>query len=105
MNIKKIKWNYSSELNLKVDRDFALQTIKNGNGILRFNHYWFACPDVGTNIGGLQDMYKAKKDEESAKKMCIKWNPFVTLKKKTIKMIAGRIIIINQLSPAKLSSC
>lgn len=82
MNIKKIKWNYSSELNLKVDRDFALQTIKNGNGILRFNHYWFACPDVGTNIGGLQDMYKAKKDEESAKKMCIKWNPFVTLKKK-----------------------
>jgi hypothetical protein len=82
MNIKKIKWNYRPEFNLKEDRDFALQTIKNGNGILRFNHYWFSCPDVGTNSGGLQNEYKAKKDEESAKKMCKEWHPFVTLKRK-----------------------
>lgn len=82
MNVSKINWNYRPEFNLKEDRDFALQTIKNGNGILRFNHYWFACPDVGTNTGGLQDMYKAKKDEESAKKMCYEWNPFITLKNK-----------------------
>ena len=82
MNVSKINWNYRPEFNLKEDRDFALQTIKNGNGILRFNHYWFACPDVGTNAGGLQDMYKAKKDEESAKKMCYEWNPFITLKNK-----------------------
>ena len=82
MNVSKIKWNYRTEFNLKEDRDFALQTIKNGNGILRFNHFWFACPDVGTNAGGLQDQYKAKKDEEAAKKMCYEWHPFVTLKKK-----------------------
>jgi len=82
MNVKNIHWNYRPQFNLKEDRDFALQTIKNGNGILRFNHYWFACPDVGTNAGGLQDLYKAKKDEESAKKMCSEWNPFVTLKRK-----------------------
>jgi hypothetical protein len=82
INIPKIKWNYRSEFNLKEDRDFALQTIKNGNGILRFNHYWFSCPDVGSNTGGLQNEYKAKKDEESAKKMCYEWHPFVTLKKK-----------------------
>jgi hypothetical protein len=82
MNVKKIHWNYRPQFNLKEDRDFALQTIKNGNGILRFNRYWFACPDVGSNAGGLQDMYKAKKDEESAKKMCSEWNPFVTLKRK-----------------------
>ena len=82
MNISKISWNYRPEFNLKEDRDFALQTIKNGNGILRFNHYWFSCPDVGTNAGGLQDMYKAKKDEESAKKMCYEWHPFITLKNK-----------------------
>lgn len=82
MNVSKIKWNYRPEFNLKEDRDFALQTIKNGNGILRFNHYWFSCPDVGANIGGLHNEYKAKKDEESAKKMCYEWNPFVTLKKK-----------------------
>lgn len=82
MNVKNIYWNYRSEFNLKEDRDFALQTIKNGNGILRFNRYWFSCPDVGTNTGGLQNEYKAKKDEESAKKMCYEWHPFVTLKKK-----------------------
>jgi hypothetical protein len=82
MNVKKIHWNYRPEFNLKEDRDFSLQTIKNGNGILRFNRYWFGCPDVGSNAGGLQEMYKAKKDEESAKKMCKEWNPFVTLKKK-----------------------
>jgi glycosyltransferase involved in cell wall biosynthesis len=82
MNIKKITWNYRPEFNLKEDRDFALQTIKNGYGILRFNHYWFSCPDVGTNNGGLQDLYKAKRDEEAAKKMCYEWHPFVTLHKK-----------------------
>jgi len=82
MNVKNIHWNYRPQFNLKEDRDFALQTIKNGNGILRFNRSWFACPDVGSNAGGLQDLYKAKKDEESAKKMCSEWNPFVTLKRK-----------------------
>jgi len=82
INVSKIKWDYRPEFNLKEDRDFALQTIKNGNGILRFNHYWFSCPDVGSNKGGLQAEYKAKKDEESAKKMCYEWHPFITLKKK-----------------------
>ncbi len=82
MNVPKIKWDYRSKFNLKEDRDFALQTIKNGNGILRFNHYWFSCPNVGSNKGGLQDQYQAKKDEESAKKMLREWHPFVTLKRK-----------------------
>jgi hypothetical protein len=82
MNVKNINWKYRPEFNLKEDRDFALQTIKNGNGILRFNHYWFSCPDVGTNKGGLQNMYKLKKDEEAAQKMVYEWHPFVSLKKK-----------------------
>lgn len=82
MNVKKIKWNYREKLNLKEDRDFSLQTIKNGSGILRFNHYWFACPNVGTNAGGLQNEYRQKKDEDAAKKMVLEWHPFVTLKDK-----------------------
>lgn len=82
LNIPKIKWDYRPEFDTKEDRDFALQCIKYGAGVLRFNKYWFSCPDVGTNAGGLQDMYKSKKDEESAKKMCAEWHPFVTLKRK-----------------------
>jgi len=82
MNVNKIHWNYRPEFNLKEDRDFALQTIQKGNGILRFNHYWFSCPDIGTNKGGLQDEYKAKKDEASAIKMATEWHPFVTMQKK-----------------------
>jgi hypothetical protein len=82
MNVGKIKWDYRPQFDLKEDRDFALQTIKNGNGILRFNHYWFSCPDVGSNAGGLQDKYKAKKDEETAQKMAVEWNPHITLKRK-----------------------
>jgi hypothetical protein len=82
INTSKIKWQYRPEFNLKEDRDFALQTIKNGNGILRFNKYFYNCPDVGSNVGGLQNEYNSKKDEENAKKMCYEWHPFVTLKKK-----------------------
>jgi len=81
-NINRIKWVYRSEFNMKEDRDFSMQTIQKGNGILRFNKYFYNCPDVGTNPGGLQEEYKSKKDEETAFKMCREWNPFVTLKKK-----------------------
>jgi len=82
MNVARIKWSYRPEYNLKEDRDFALQTISKGNGILRFNHYWFSCPDVGSNKGGLQELYKQKLDERSAVKMCNEWQPFVSLKRK-----------------------
>jgi len=82
MNIDKISWKYREQFNMKEDRDFALQTIQKGSGILRFNHYWFSCPDIGTNKGGLQKEYKDKKDEITAKKMCNEWHPFVTIKNK-----------------------
>lgn len=82
VNVSKIKWNYRSDFNLKEDRDFVLQTIKNGNGVLRFNHLWFSCPNVGSNVGGLHTLYKEKKDVESSVKMCKEWHPFVTLNKK-----------------------
>jgi len=82
INVANIRWQYRSEFNLKEDRDFALQTIKRGNGILRFNHYFFACPNIGSNTGGLQDMYKLKRDEESAVKLAKEWFPFIEIRKK-----------------------
>jgi hypothetical protein len=82
LNVKNIKWNYRPEFNLKEDRDFALQTIKYGNGIVRFNKFFYNCPDVGTNAGGLHNEYKNKKDELSAKKMISEWHPFITMQNK-----------------------
>jgi hypothetical protein len=82
VNVSKIKWRYDSGVNLKEDRDFCIQAVVNGAGVLRYNRIWFSCPNVGSNKGGLQEMYAAKRDEEAAKKMVLKWSPYATLSKK-----------------------
>jgi glycosyltransferase involved in cell wall biosynthesis len=86
LNASKINWSYKP--NTKEDRDFQLQTIKNGSGVLRFNHYWFQCPNVGSNSGGLYELYKAKKDTEWAKKLSQDWHPFVKVVKKNDRIDA-----------------
>jgi hypothetical protein len=86
MNVAKIDWNYTD--NTKEDRDFQLQTIQNGHGVLRFNHYWFSCPDVGTNKGGLHDLYKAKKDKLWAENLVKKWYPYAKLVRKNDRIDA-----------------
>ena len=73
LKVDKIDWEY--EDNTKEDRDFSLETIKNGYGILRFNKYWFRCPNVGTNKGGLNELYQSKKDIEWTKNIVEKWKP------------------------------
>lgn len=86
MNVKKIDWNYND--NTKEDRDFQLQTIKNGYGVLRFNHYWFSCPDVGSNKGGLFDLYKEKKDVQWAENLVKAWLPYAKLVRKKSRIDA-----------------
>lgn len=82
LNVKKIWWRYRPEFDLKEDRDFALQTIKNGNGIFRWNRIGVQSPDIGTNAGGLNDDYAQKRDQKSALRMVQEWHPFCELKKK-----------------------
>jgi len=77
MNVSKIDWKYND--NTKEDRDFQLQTITKGNGVLRFNHFWFSCPNVGSNKGGLQELYQNKKDIEWAKNIVKSWHPYAKL--------------------------
>ncbi|QDP52027.1 MAG: putative beta-glucosyl-HMC-alpha-glucosyl-transferase [Prokaryotic dsDNA virus sp.] len=81
INIDALTWDFGDWL-LKVDRNFTLETIKNGYGTMRFNHFFFSCPDVGTNEGGLQDLYKKQIDKEYAIKLAEKWKPHTKLIKK-----------------------
>lgn len=82
LHISAIHWNYREQFAMKEDRDFALQTIKYGNGIVKFTRKWHRCPEVGTNSGGLQSQYQAKKDEECVNKMVKEWYPFIGVKLK-----------------------
>lgn len=77
LNVSKISWNYKP--NTKEDRDFQLQTIMKGNGVLRFNHFWFGCPGIGSNKGGLHNLYLQKKDTIWAQQIVKDWHPFATL--------------------------
>lgn len=80
MNVSKISWRYRDDT--KEDRDFCLQCIEKGHGILRFNHTFYDTPVVGTNAGGLHEWYQSQKDADAAKKLSLTWSPWVKLKQK-----------------------
>jgi glycosyltransferase involved in cell wall biosynthesis len=80
INAFKCKWRYENDI--KEDRDFVLQTIAKGNGILKLNRYFYDAPVVGTNAGGLQELYANKKDGIAAEKFVRKWHPYAKLVKK-----------------------
>lgn len=77
---QKINWNYN--LTFKEDLIFQFETIKKGNGCLKFNHIFFNCPPVGTNKGGCYDGYKLRKDTEVINEICNKYVGFVNVVKK-----------------------
>jgi hypothetical protein len=88
MNVQKIDWVYTE--NTKEDKDFALQTIKQGHGVVKFLKLGFQTPAVGSNKGGLHKNYQAKQDYEWAKTMAKKWHPFTKLYK-TDKKVDVRV--------------
>lgn len=73
LNIPKIHWRYRPEMNLKEDRDFVLQAISHGGGVVRVNKYYFDCPAVGSNTGGLHAEYAAGKEAIAVKRMAEAW--------------------------------
>jgi hypothetical protein len=77
---KKIKWKYPD--NFKEDICFLFETIKNGNGIFKFNHYFFNCPPVGSNKGGCYEGYQNHNHINAIKIIIKKYNGFVEIVKK-----------------------
>jgi len=85
LKVSEISWRYKD--NTKEDRDFLLQTIKNGHGTIRFNRYFFSSPVIGSNKGGLHEHYSNKRDTEWAVKIVEDWHPYAKL----IKTKTGRV--------------
>ena len=85
---ERVKWTYRQGFELKEDRDFLMQTVKFGSGVFKFNTYFYDCPNVGTNKGGLYDEYKAKKDYASTIKFSKEYHPFVKPIKKNGRLDA-----------------
>jgi hypothetical protein len=81
-----IFWEYPNIY--KEDICFLFETIKNGNGIFKFNHYFFNCPPIGSNEGGCYNGYKNNKHIEAIKIITKKYNGFVKIikKKKTFDL-------------------
>lgn len=82
LNIRALKWRFDESFKMKADRDFLLQTIKNGYGVIKFNKYFHESPDVGTNNGGLNNDYASERDTESALMFVKKWHPYAKLTKR-----------------------
>lgn len=76
MNAQKIKWDFESDIPLKGDREFCLKAIKYGNGVLKFEKYFFNTPAIGKNQGGLYDIYKQNKDIEDVEKIVKMYYPY-----------------------------
>lgn len=65
---------HRSVVNLKEDRDFAMQVIASGFNTLKVSKFAFSCPPLGSNSGGLCEVYsKREKIFESCMKMKSLW--------------------------------
>lgn len=68
---------FDKNLIMKEDIDFTLQNIKQEKGVLKFYHLFFNTAPMTTNIGGLNQLYKDKKDEIANKQMIEKWGNLI----------------------------
>lgn len=79
INVKNIPNNISYDQNVfPDDRDFLLQVLVSGRKSIRFNRLWFSCPHIGSNKGGLYDLYSSGKTNEGVKMLLRKWGNIVS---------------------------
>ena len=75
-------WRYDPLFVHKEDRDFVLQTIHKGAGVVRWNHLGFSNATLGTLPGGLLESYQAAEDEDGARELVNKWPEWAKLIRK-----------------------
>ena len=64
---------------LKGDYDFALQVLQGGGRVGLFNRLCFHTPDIGTNPGGLHEVYsQSEAHRSSVRELCAAWPRYTT---------------------------
>jgi len=77
VNIDKISWKYKEDT--KEDRDFLMQCIQNRKSFIYFGHRYYGCPVLGSNAGGLSDLYKEGRDSIWAVKLKNDWGKYAKI--------------------------
>lgn len=67
--------HFDEAFRLKGDRDFCVQLALLGERFGRLNRYAIQVPNLGSNGGGLQDLYKQREDEKYAQALFLKYGP------------------------------
>ena len=80
--------HFDETFRLKGDREYCVQLAMRGERFGRMNRYAISVPSLGTNNGGLHDLYKQREDERYAVKLFRKYGPKVC---KLVKKKDGRI--------------
>jgi glycosyltransferase involved in cell wall biosynthesis len=58
MQTRKCTFDFRTDLQLKVDRDYAMQAIRARAGVAVINRLCVSVPELGTNKGGLNEAYQ-----------------------------------------------
>lgn len=82
LKVSKIWWRFDTRFEMKQDRHFTMATIKNGAGVMRFNHLFFSTPELGSNTGGQYERYKNSEDSKAAQDFLLQYPSFSKLVKK-----------------------
>lgn len=80
--------NVNYDDNTKEDKDMAIQLIFKGINIFKLNQLCFQCPSIGTNKGGLHELYAKKQDYNWAFNLQKKWGKEIV---KLVEKKEGRI--------------
>ena len=74
LNKSTLPISFRSEFELKVDRDYTLQVQSLGYQTARVTKYSFAAPKIGSNSGGLNEVYADdSRIRKEVNKMCELW--------------------------------
>lgn len=72
-----ISWRYKHDT--KEDIDFIMQCLDNRRNFVFFGRIFYNTPAIGSNAGGLHEMYKAKRDTEWARKVALDWPEYAKI--------------------------